>query len=581
MIIERPLKISNYKCFDSNRHGFERIFLINVIVGKNSSGKSSLIDLVGYSVNPNQEIINVGRNGKRAEVIFSDTISQEHFKIAELRNKPDDVLIGKKIQYTVYPGNGKNVIEIEGGIPNKISLPITGSLEPLFAKYAFKRIIAERDIVPENNENKELELKYNGGGTTSLVRHILLNAAYDTNLIKKHLLKELNKIINPDISFNDIHIQTNDTNDWEIYFDDADKGWIALSKMGSGIKTILLTLINLIVIPDVKGIAKEKIVFGFEELENNLHPAILRRLFNYIIQYAEKYKAYFFITTHSSIVIDLFNNCKIAQLLHVQSKGSISVVQSVLTNNDGKNILKDLEVKASDILLSNGVIWFEGPSDAIYIELLLDLYKDQMGIEDNGKLNYTIQTLSTAIWKYAGFKDFDWSMINENIENKIISLAAINHNHLIVLDKDDNYEDKKPSEWEQFSLGTGKNKARLIHESMKNANQEEELLFNNYGDTKDGLLYFWVNDGTFETYLEYFINNTGKEEFAKYFGHNKTGYLEKLRDGENSSISKVELAANIADCVVNNGLRFEDFAPEDSPLRKKIASLYRTIKSWN
>lgn len=45
-MIERSVKIRNYKCFKNEEQGFEKILPINIIIGKNNSGKSSLIDLI-------------------------------------------------------------------------------------------------------------------------------------------------------------------------------------------------------------------------------------------------------------------------------------------------------------------------------------------------------------------------------------------------------------------------------------------------------------------------------------------------------------------------------------------------------
>jgi len=44
------IKIRNYKCFGDEPQGFDEILPINVIVGKNNSGKSSLVEAVQYAV---------------------------------------------------------------------------------------------------------------------------------------------------------------------------------------------------------------------------------------------------------------------------------------------------------------------------------------------------------------------------------------------------------------------------------------------------------------------------------------------------------------------------------------------------
>lgn len=592
-MLEVSIKVKNYKCFADDPQGFDKIYPINIIIGKNNSGKSSLIDLINYLVEPNDKFIKTGRNKMDAQVVVTDILTKK-----SMEGLPKDAspmafkgksyydygltLVDQKMTYSLGYDDNKSALSWERTPADEFSSYIRSVLDkmskPLNSK-RFKRINAERDILPQGANESDLSVKMNGEGATNLVYQIINHSKHDYQLVKKKLLTELNRIINPDIEFKDILPRHNGNGIMEIYFEYKEGESIALSKMGSGLKTIILVLLNMIVIPVMEEKVIDDYVFGFEELENNLHPSLQRRLFNYIADYAIKNNCIFFITTHSSIIIDLFASDKNAQIIHVENTGTNSVTKMVATHSDSRNVLKDLDSRASDILLSNGVIWVEGPSDAIYLELLLDLYKKKINYSKN--INFCIQSLSTAIWKYAGFADFDWDDINTETENKIISLAKINHNHLIIIDKDDNYEDIKPSEWENFKNGNGKNKARLIFESMKFACQNESELSSNFGDTNDRKLFFWVNDGSFETYLEYFVSNKGAG-FNMYFELNKRlGYFEKKREGENSSRSKVELAAEIAKFALQNELTFEDFASVDSPLLNKVERLLRTIESWN
>lgn len=599
MIIENSLKVKNYKCFGEEEQGFEKICPINIIIGKNNSGKSSLIDLVEYSINTTEDILETKFKFSKVKCIvgleINDDILKEvanHYTNFNVGGDPIERLAKIKNHVKNYFGDTKILFELSTADVDTYFLSTQNDysdykssfvtvFKSFFRDKNFRRINAERDILPENRLLDNI--KNNGDGATSIVWKHLSIMGYDQDLIKKEFLLTLKKIINPDIDFVDIMIKEENNLEnkqqatGEIYFEVKNGTWVALSKMGSGVKTVILVLLNLIVIPKFKYSNKENLVFGFEELENNLHPSLLKRLFNYITEYSEKNNAYFFITTHSSIVIDLYGGNKNAQIIHVENVKNSSVCRTVNTSVDGRSILKDLDYKPSDLLLSNGIIWVEGPSDAIYLELVLELYKREFA--DTFKSSFCIQSLSTAIWKYAGFKDFDWSKMT-SIENKLISLAKLNHNHIIVIDNDGNYEDLKPSNWKDFNNGNGQNKARLIHESMSYANHSEDILTSNYGDTADGKLFFWINDGTFETYLENFINDKGIS-FSKYFHKPGDKYFEKKRTGTNSAKSKVELAAEIAQFVLESNCSIYDIAPKNSSFFSKVQKLSKTIKGWN
>lgn len=593
MIKGISIKVRNYKCFGVDPQGFEKIYPINIIIGKNNTGKSSLIDLIEYVVNPTDSFIKVGHNKIDSQVLITDVLSKD-----SVGDVPKNISSGgifgsyydyalslteQKIIYSLGSDGVKSIIEWTNSPKKELDTYIKSILSKQkkpFQFFSFKRINAERDIKTEGSDYTKILVASNGDGATNVIKQIVSQAKHDTDLIKKRLLTELNKIVNPDIIFTDIHPQEISNGVWEIYLEDSEKGLIALSKMGSGIKTILLVLLDLVVIPEFESKQKDKLIFGFEELENNLHPSMQRRMFNYIADYAESNGTIFFITTHSSIVIDLFKSRKNSQIVHVQSKGKNSIVNAVINRNDGVSVLKDLDFKASDLLLSNGIVWVEGPSDVIYLELLLALFFKSRILEN--KFDYSIQCLSTAVWKHAGFVDFNWEEISLEAQNKIITLAKLNHNHLLVIDKDDDYEDKKPSEWESFSNGTGKNKAKLIHESMIFSGHKEAELTENSGNSSSGGMFFWINDGTFETYLEYFIGNKGKSEFEKFFDLKKQRtYFEKKRNGPDSSKSKVELASEIAKYSFDNDLSLEDIAPLGSPLHDKLERLYTTLRQWN
>lgn len=179
--------------------------------------------------------------------------------------------------------------------------------------------------------------------------------------------------------------------------------------------------------PKLEKVENGEGVYIFEELENNLHPALQRKLFNFLREWSVEYNATIFLTTHSNIPIDLFSGKDACQIVHLKKEGDKLITKQALNFLDNSEILFDLDVKASDILQVNGIIWVEGPSDRVYIKKWLDLVTNDEFIEgiDYQILFYGGRLLSA----------FSASPDDEEI-NDFIKLLKTNRNLALVMDSD-------------------------------------------------------------------------------------------------------------------------------------------------
>jgi len=377
------LKIKNYKSFSDGPQGFDRVAPINVIIGRNNSGKSALIDLVEYIVEP-KDITPLGHGGKAPSVQLSAPMTEHLISRVFPSNTGGGVIggnhfeygrqwIGKVLTVEVAPDKTQTYIHLDPEVHSEYNNALANQLDNPFRARFVKRILAERNIKPESTAAPYLNP--DGDGVTNLIRHFLHESSADQRMVEETLLKALNSIFTPDTTFTRIQAKKVLTNEdrWEIYLEEANKGSIALSNSGSGLKTIIQVLSQTLLIPKLEGRNINDYVFCFEELENNLHPGLLRRLFGFIRNLATKHDGTFFVTTHSNVVIDLFSGDDQAQLLHVSHDNSSATVKVLTDHTDGSGILDDLDVRASDILQSNGVIWVEGPSDRVYINRYIEL----------------------------------------------------------------------------------------------------------------------------------------------------------------------------------------------------------------
>ncbi|MFH4562008.1 AAA family ATPase [Vibrio diabolicus] len=122
---------------------------------------------------------------------------------------------------------------------------------------------------------------------------------------------------------------------------------------------------------------KEPTIFFIEEPEKNLHAGMQRALI-------EAFRAcpqhMFFFTTQSNHFVDLTLEADDLNLISVkktvaQDGKATSIVQSQANNNE---VLKDLGVLASSVLLANCSIWVEGITDKRYLQVYLAKYLDEL-----------------------------------------------------------------------------------------------------------------------------------------------------------------------------------------------------------
>ena len=131
-----------------------------------------------------------------------------------------------------------------------------------------------------------------------------------------------------------------------------------------------------------------------------------------------------FITTHSHVAINTFCDKEYVKVFHVEKNEGISKLHKIDNYISKNELLNDLDVRASDLLQSNGIIWVEGPSDRIYIKKWLEIFgnnkleegRDYQFLYYGGKLlsHYTVE------------KDY----------TDLINVLLTNRNAAIVIDSD-------------------------------------------------------------------------------------------------------------------------------------------------
>ncbi|KLU05717.1 putative ATP-dependent endonuclease, OLD family [Rhodopirellula islandica] len=451
------IKFKGGTCFKSDWAGFDRFDPINVIVGRNNAGKSRLLDFV-------KELCGKKNDCQSFDYQFSAILDEEFLRLVF----PDDTRASDLGRAELWEPHGKPFLSKHIHWVVKNSLVQITHLDPVddhlakryesprllriqrrlpivespFQGYMFRQLYADRDIQPEK-ASTSTDLQSNGHGATNLVNRYLNSTSLPRELVQDDLLDALNLIFGEDGEFTEIETQHDDESEaglWEIYLAEKSKGLIPLSQSGSGLKTIILVLLNILVIPQQSKEPISKYVFAFEELENNLHPALQRRLMRYLAEFARRTDATFFLTTHSNVTLDVFSRDPNSQIVHVSHDGNSARTQTVEAHFDRAGIVSELGAKPSDLLQANGVLWLEGPSDRIYLNRWIQLFSSGELVEG---LDYQCAFYGGSVLARTQFASPEDS--NEELAN----LLRINPNIAVVCDGDRTAEKKKGSRVKQ------------------------------------------------------------------------------------------------------------------------------------
>ena len=202
---------------------------------------------------------------------------------------------------------------------------------------------------------------------------------------------------------------------------------------------------------------------------------------------------------------------------------------------DKTEILADLDVKASDILQANGIIWVEGPSDRVYIKRWLEVLTDNQFKEGQ---HYQ--------FLYYGGRLLSQYALQEQTE--LISILTTNRNAAIIIDSDK------------------RNQQASINSTKKRIVEEFAALH----------MFSWVTKGKeIENYL---TAATLAEKFGKNIKQcGKYGlfpeYIKRYYNGFTGK--KVQFASEITPFITAENARgYLD-------VEEKIKRLYSQIAKWN
>ena len=388
-LIIKKLSIKNWKSFEQTDFCFEAI---NVFIGKNSAGKTNLGNAIRLLF---RKGLDFGSGGRE--------INQSDF-----HNPETDILIEAEIN---IDGNVcKPWLKIDAKSFNKSigedNNKVFGSFFPSGVKRVLHEIGIQQAFDFNNDENIQVAQK------------------------KWHIIRsEFEK-------FTEYKISEKPPVDKQRFLSDtivtSVSPQIPVTELGSGYVQALYFIFE---ITKQEETCK---IFLFEEPENHMHIDLQRKFLKYLLTLSLEKQMQFFVTTHSSVFIDASILSPMNSVVYQIKKDSSSSESFLQDSNQSKwNLLtEELGYKPSDLLLSNTIIWVEGPSDIIYLRYWLSKWMDEFTDKNShvkeGR-DYTFMFYGGRLLSNLAFEKEETTM--DEI-HEFIDLCLINRNVALVMDSD-------------------------------------------------------------------------------------------------------------------------------------------------
>ncbi|WP_394197874.1 ATP-dependent nuclease [Litoreibacter albidus] len=437
----------NIKCFDDTGSGFFYFAPITVIIGKNNSGKSTVIDILDISINLNEGPVvrpSQQRDQQAPFVEIKQATSEALLAKGFNRNTSGGHITGNHFHYATgnflegifeWRMQGKNDPELRSitlgdqvltDFMPETRAQLNKCSSWTLAHCSMLRVAAERSVTPERSTNPP-NPEPSGRQITNLIRYFINSDTQPRDVVEVDLLDDLNSIYSGDSRFTSIICQENESSGaWEIFLREDGKSDVRLSESGSSLQSAFIILSFLRLVPLLRDVEWSKLILVVEEPENNLHPALLRRLLEFLAERRTKLGFSLVMTTHSPVCIDWSTRREDTALVHVKRDETRSKCENVMDYKGQTQVLDDLDVRGSDLLQSNGIIWVEGPSDRVYLKRWIDL-------ESDGAL---IEGAHYSFMYYGGKVLSHFEAVPESEFSQLLSMVTVNRNIAIVMDSD-------------------------------------------------------------------------------------------------------------------------------------------------
>lgn len=326
---------------------------LNVIVGKNNSGKSSIlhaIDMAALALNfRNWDRFQLKRD---IEDLFSNI---GKFKI-NLTYKDDS-----KIQISITNTNNRNrpIITPE---PNEIQKYKSILIQPSLSA----GLITRNRRSPKQVMDYINSYDYSQINSLDILYAIKYYATHNqSGFITGDYYKLIDEITHYFPELESIKSDRTEEDISTLNYEEYGKK-LDIIYSGSGLLHFLDVLLKM-------TISKANIVL-LDEPESALHPDLQRQFIEFLYRISEEKKIQFFLATHSQVLLNYADIVTIYRITNKKGKRKIFQISKDAVHT----ILSDLGLRASDIFNQDICLLLEGQSDVIFFEHIIhELYKEE------------------------------------------------------------------------------------------------------------------------------------------------------------------------------------------------------------
>jgi hypothetical protein len=241
--------------------------------------------------------------------------------------------------------------------------------------------------------------------------------------------------------------------------------------LGDGIQSIIILTFPIFIRKN------EEHIFYIEEPELNLHPSLQRKLLRSLIDNFPNHQ--YFFSTHSNHFLEAISETNDVALFSFKQsfktkKFHIQKLTSIKTD-----ILDNLGVRNSSVLMANCTIWVEGITDRLYISKYLEAYfKYKTKTTTNQNFPLFKEDQHYAFVEYAGSNIVHWTFDENADEN--INAAYVSNNILLIADSDHGSSGKIPESknkrFKKLSSALGKNFILIEGKEIENILHHNTIL---------------------------------------------------------------------------------------------------------